>query len=106
MSDWYYEDTQDGSCGRPCTPDGCHESHLTGRYRIVGPDWEYEFGEPILKSETEAKILANAERLHRAAQHLKPFIEVHALTQWHGISNKLEADAAYVEFMTALDAIR
>jgi hypothetical protein len=67
---WSYEDTQDMCCGRPCTPEGCHESHASGLYHIVGPDWyDYDTVYPdVVCNLADARLIAAAPELLAACK--------------------------------------
>lgn len=58
--EWNYQDTEDGCCGSPCTPDGCHECHPTGNFFVYGPEWEREYGKAVFKKEGDADFIAHA----------------------------------------------
>jgi hypothetical protein len=63
---WDYDDTHDGCCGSPCTPNGCHESHPTGTYYLDGPEMETEFGTPTVLNRFDAALIAAAPELLEA----------------------------------------
>lgn len=70
---WSYEDTMDHCCGRPCTPEGCHESHRSGLYHIIGPDWyDYDVVYPdVVCNLADARLIAAAPELLEALQQIK-----------------------------------
>ena len=51
----------DSSCGKPCTPNGCHDSHPSGRYIVNGPSAYDSFGEtcePEFENKDDACAIA------------------------------------------------
>lgn len=63
---WDYDGRYDSSCGRPCTENGCHESHFSGVYDIWGPDG-FDDGrdepEMAVVKEADAALIASAPTL-------------------------------------------
>lgn len=52
-----YYDPHDAGCGSPCTPNGCHECHPTGRYEIDFPETVIEYCPTYFKNEADPKLL-------------------------------------------------
>ena len=60
---WGAEDPEDYGCGRPCTVDGCHDSHPRGvKVQLDGPELEEDAcgPTPIFSREEDAKFIAHA----------------------------------------------
>ena len=62
--EWDYDEVCDSSCGWPCTPDGCHDSHPSGMWTISGPDWvEDGVYHGAVTSEQQARLIASSPTL-------------------------------------------
>lgn len=69
---WSQEDVCDSSCGHPCTPEGCHDCHPSGIFRIEGPDWAdseaLEVYGVCTRNLRHARLIAAAPKLLAACQ--------------------------------------
>jgi hypothetical protein len=73
--EWEATEVCDAVCGRSCTPDGCSESHPSGRFSIVGPSQDWEFGGGLFLKADEAQLLAAAPDIARLAIELSEEVE-------------------------------
>ena len=103
---WSYEDRMDASCGSPCTPNGCHESHPSGVYVVNGPavgDWPDD--ECVTTSKADAALMAKAPDTHKALRAFVAAMEQQtdpgrSRANVNGISRRL--DKAYEQAKTVL----
>ena len=82
------------SCGMPCTPDGCHDSHESGMRYLDGPSmkdgssdcFEIPDGDLIAQSRNALPVLIEALRDHievvRQLEHLMT-INLRGITESH-----------------------
>jgi hypothetical protein len=93
--EWDFHDPNDASCGRACTPDGCHDSHRTGSVVLDGPETTTESGYdlsdmPQRFREGDGELLAEAGRavlrLESRIRRLEDFIA----KNWRGGDGPLD----------------